>query len=295
MNLRVLSIVLATTAVLMGTAHGAGTPISKSTPAANTDPRLRTQQYQADAIVDVPVKFGLITHLVLGDDEIITSPPATGKGADCSQESHTWCVAHQGRDLFIKAKTGATINNLVVLTSRRRHAFTLTPIANNKAVGLMRLTISAPPPPPPAVPAVGATKAPVVPPPTGKQLIALRSQTKPVVRNSNYSVATGERAEDIVPTMVFDDGTQTYFKFANNLPLPTIFQTGADGTEEMVNARMDEDLLVADRVTRRFVLRQGNSVVAIINEAFDPDGVTPVAGTTISGVARVLRADAVGP
>ena len=292
MKSSVTTIVLA--AVLTSSAHSAGSSPSKGTPTAPADPRLRTLSYQADAVVDVPVKFGLITHVVLGDDEIITSTPVTGKGADCNQESHTWCVVHEGRNLFIKAKTGATTNNLIVLTSRRRHVFTLTPIANNRTAGLMRLTISAPPPPPAVVPVAGATK-PVALPLTAKQLIAIRSQTKPLVRNSNYSVATGERAEDIVPTMVFDDGTQTYFKFPNNLPLPTVFQTSADGTEEMVNARMDEDLLVADRVTRRFVLRQGNSVVAIINEAFDPDGVTPVAGTTISGVARVLRADAVGP
>jgi len=46
---------------------------------------------------------------------------------------------------------------------------------------------------------------------------------------------------------------------------------------------------VADRVARRFVLRLGGSVIAIINEAFDLDGVPPVDGTTVPGVARVLR------
>ena len=96
---------------------------------------------------------------------------------------------------------------------------------------------------------------------------------------------------DIVPVMVFDDGTQTYFSFPNNRPLPAIFQTAPDGSEEMVNARMDgDDLLVADRVARRFVLRLGESVIAIINEAFDLDGVPPALGTTVPGVARVVRA-----
>jgi type IV secretion system protein VirB9 len=59
----------------------------------------------------------------------------------------------------------------------------------------------------------------------------------------------------------------------------------------MVNARMDpDDLLVADRVGRRFVLRLGESVAAIINDAFDLDGVPPQDGTTVPGVARVVKA-----
>ena len=97
--------------------------------------------------------------------------------------------------------------------------------------------------------------------------------------------------EDIVPVMVFDDGTQTYFSFPNNRPIPTVFQIAPDGSEEMVNARMDpDDLLVADRVGRRFILRLGDSVAAIINEAFDLDGVPPRDGTTVPGVARVVKA-----
>ena len=112
---------------------------------------------------------------------------------------------------------------------------------------------------------------------------------EPKVRNKSYSVAVGKDSEDIVPVMVFDDGTQTYFSFPNNRPIPTVFQTSPDQSEEMVNVRMQGDLLVADRVARRFVLRLGGSVIAIINEAFDLDGVPPVDGTTVPGVARVLR------
>jgi len=126
---------------------------------------------------------------------------------------------------------------------------------------------------------------------TAKELIDARWQTKPLVRNSAYSVATGKDSEDIVPVMVFDDGTQTYFSFPNNRPIPTVFQIAPDGSEEMVNARMDpDDLLVADRVGRRFVLRLGESVAAIINDAFDLDGVPPKDGTTVPGVARVVKA-----
>ena len=250
---------------------------------AAADPRLRTVVFAADSVVDVPVRRGQITQIVLGDDEQIVGVPVSGKGANCADETHTWCVAKQGRDLFVKPKSGATSTNLIVVTDRRRHAFLLHPV-DGAGLALMRLTVAAPVVPRPVL----VASAP--PLPTAKELIDSRWQAKPAVRNSAYSVATGKDADDIVPVMVFDDGTQTYFSFPNNRPIPTVFQIAPDGSEEMVNARMDaDDLLVADRVGRRFVLRLGQSVAAIINDAFDLDGVPPKDGTTVLGVARVVK------
>jgi type IV secretion system protein VirB9 len=247
------------------------------------DPRLRTVQFDAGTVVDVPVRRGQITQIVLGDDEQIVGIPISGKGSNCSNEAHTWCVGKQGRDLFVKPKTGATSMNLIVVTDRRRHAFLLHPVEGS-ALTLMRLTVAAPMVPQP----IAVTALPVLP--TARELIDARWQVKPLVRNSAYSVATGKDSEDIVPVMVFDDGTQTYFSFPNNRPIPAVFQIAPDGSEEMVNARMDtDDLLVADRVGRRFVLRLGQSVAAIINDAFDLDGVPPKDGTTVPGVARVVK------
>ena len=250
---------------------------------AAADPRLRTVTFAADSVVDVPVRRGQITQIVLGDDEQIVGVPVSGKGANCADETHTWCVAKQGRDLFVKPKSGATSTNLIVVTDRRRHAFLLHPV-EGAGLALMRLTVAAPMVPRPVL----VASAP--PLPTAKELIDGRWQAKPAVRNSAYSVATGKDSDDIVPVMVFDDGTQTYFSFPNNRPIPTVFQIAPDGSEEMVNARMDaDDLLVADRVGRRFVLRLGQSVAAIINDAFDLDGVPPKDGTTVLGVARVVK------
>ena len=272
--------------VMCASARAAGTGAKQ--PAKPADPRLRTVVFNPEAVVDVPVRRGLVTQIVLPDDELIVGQPATGKGSNCAEETHTWCIAIQGRDVFVKPKTGATANNLIVTTSRRRHVFALHP--TESGVPLMRLTVALPPPPAPLV------EPPAIPPMSSKELIDNRLQAKARVRNANYSVATGKDSDDLVPVMVFDDGTQTYFGFPNNRPLPSVFQTAPDGSEEMVNVRMDgDDLLVADRVARRFVLRLGNSVVSIINEDFDLDGVAPKAGTTIPGVARVLKAGAPGP
>jgi type IV secretion system protein VirB9 len=248
------------------------------------DPRLRTVVFAADMVLDVPVRRGQITQIVFGDDEQIMGTPVSGKGANCADETHTWCIAKQGRDLFVKPKSGATPTNLIVVTDRRRHAFLLHPV-EGPGLTLMRLTVAAPMLPRP----VFAAAAP--PPPSAKELVEGRWQARPVVRNSAYSVATGADSEDIVPVMVFDDGTQTYFSFPNNRPIPAVFEIAPDGSEEMTNTRMDpDDLLVADRVGRRFILRLGQSVAAIINDAFDLDGVPPKDGTTVPGVSRIVKA-----
>ena len=257
------------------------------------DPRLRTVLFAADMVVDVPVRRGQITQIVLGDDEQIVGIPISGKGSNCADETHTWCIAKQGRDLFVKPKTGASSTNLIVVTDRRRHAFLLHPV-EGAGLTLMRLTVAAPVLAQPVPRPISVAASPAIPAPaTARELIDARWQTKPLVRNSAYSVATGKDSEDIVPVMVFDDGTQTYFSFPNNRPIPAVFQIAPDGSEEMVNARMDpDDLLVADRVGRRFVLRLGESVAAIINDAFDLDGVPPKEGTTVPGVARVVKSAA---
>jgi type IV secretion system protein VirB9 len=88
---------------------------------------------------------------------------------------------------------------------------------------------------------------------------------------------------------VFDDGRFTYFKFTGNREVPAVFHVLGDGSETLVNARMEDDLLVVDRVSRRLMLRAGSAVVGIWNDAFDLDGVPPAGGTTVSGVQRLFR------
>ena len=286
------TLLLAALGACAATATFAATPLLDS---ASSDPRIRYVRYSPDNIVNVPVRRGMVTHIVLAEDEAIVNQPAMGKGSDCARETDTWCVIASGRDIFIKPKTGATINNMVLVTSQRRHAFDFSVIPDTAvAKPVMRLSMVLPPPAP--LPVLLARSAPLVllapPAMSAKELIENRMRAEPQVRNTNYSVAVGPSSEDIVPVMVFDDGTQTYFSFPNNRPVPTVFQTAPDQSEEMVNVRMQDDKLVADRVARRFVLRLGESVIAIINEDFNLDGVPPVNGTTTPGVARVLRASA---
>ena len=269
---------------------------------AGADPRLREVLYDAQTVVTVPVKRGVVTLVVLDADEAITEV-AAGLGGDCTRIDAAWCIAAQpgGRNLFVKAKsTAGAPNNLAVVTDRRTHSFRFVVLADNDSKApVYRLVVKAPVVRPADRARLALRDAaplvvlPALPPqPSPQEVIAERLQAKAQVLNSSYSIAEGSGSEDIVPSLVFDDGRFTYFRFPGNREVPAVFHVLGDGSETLVNARMEDDLLVVDRVSRRLMLRAGSAVVGVWNDAFDLDGVPPGGGTTVPGVQRIFKADA---
>jgi len=272
---------------------------------AKPDPRLKEVRYDASAVVTVPVKRGTVTLVVLDPGETITEV-GSGLGADCGKPEASWCIAAQpgGHHLFVKPKSNAgPANNLAVVTNKRTHAFRFVVLGDGDArQPVYRLVVRAEQRQ--AAPAGTADQfnaAPLtlampriieVPSPSPAELVAERLGAAPNLVNSNYSLAEGENSQDIVPTLVFDDGRFTYFRFPNNREVPAVFHVLGDGSETLVNTRMEGDLLVVDRVSRRLMLRAGVAVVGVWNEAFDIDGVPPHQGTTVAGVRRALKAEA---
>ena len=254
-------------ALLLG---AAATAAANAADGQVADPRLREVVYDPRAVVTVPVKRGVVTLVVLDADEAITEV-AAGLGGDCSKADAAWCIAAQpgGRNLFVKAKsTAGAPNNLAVVTDRRTHAFRFVVLADSDPKApVYRLVVKAPVvrPAPLARPTL-RDAAPLLaltalaalpalpalpPPPSAQELVSERLQAKAQVMNSNYSLAEGAGSEDIVPTLVFDDGRFTYFRFPGNREVPAVFHVLGDSSETLVNARMEDDLLVVDRVSRR--------------------------------------------
>jgi type IV secretion system protein VirB9 len=284
---RLLTAVLACGTGLCGlyptpTARAAGVPPS--------DPRLRDVTYDPSAVVTVPVKRGVVTLVVLDANEVITEV-AAGLGSDCAKLDAAWCVASQplGHTLFVKPKSSAdAANNLVVVTDQRSHVFRFVVLPDgNPTPPVYRLTVTAPKPP---VLASSMATLPALPSP--ERVVAERLKAKPQVANANYAIAEGKASDDIAPTLIFDDGRFTYLKFPGNRELPTVFQVLGDGSETLVNARIEDDLLVVDRVSRKLVLRSGSAVVGVWNEAFDLDGAPPPESTSVPGVRRALKGPA---
>jgi len=269
---------------------------------AATDPRLREVNYDPDTVITVPVKRGVVTLVQLAADEAIAEV-AAGLGGDCASADAAWCIAAQagGRTVFVKPKSAAhAANTLAVVTDRRIHNFRFVVLAEGDSTApIYRMAVRAPAPPAPRRPAVDPTRllalTPLPPEPSPEQIVAERMRAKPQVANAQYAMAQGRNSEDIVPTLVFDDGRFTYMRFPGNRAVPAVFHVLGDGTETLVNSRMEDDLLVVDRVSRRLMLRAGPAVVALWNEAFDLDGAPPIDGTVVPGVQRVLKASQANP
>ncbi|MBL8388623.1 MAG: TrbG/VirB9 family P-type conjugative transfer protein [Hydrogenophaga sp.] len=294
MNLLVLPLVLVP--LTLAPLHA-----SAAQPNDKADPRLREVVYDANAVVTVPVKRGMVTLVEFDPGEVIAEV-AVGQGGDCSKTDAAWCVAAQpgGRHLYVKAKSSADApNNLAVITDRRSHTLRFVVLSDSdRQPPVYRLAIRSPKPAA-ATPSLAdreqaalANLPPIPPPPTAQQIVAERLAAKPSVLNTQYALAEGAGSADIVPTLVYDDGRFTYLRFPGNREVPAVFHVLGDGSETLVNARMEDDTLVVDRVSRRLILRAGSAVVGLWNEAFDLEGSPAKGSTTVPGVQRVLKSDA---
>lgn len=285
-------------AMVCGLLLGSTATTAQETSLKGADARLREIVYDLNAVVTVPVKRGVVTLVVLDADEAIAEV-GVGLGGDCAKLESAWCIAAQpgGRTVFIKPKsTASAANTLAVVTNRRVHNFRFTVLGDeDPRPSVHRLVVKAPQraafmPHERPSPARNVPLAPLPVLPSNEQLVSERLQAKPAVLNTRYALAEGNNSQDIVPTLVFDDGRFTYLRFPGNREVPAVFHVLGDGSESLVNARMEDDLLVVDRVSRRLMLRAGAAVVGIWNEAFDLEGVPPEEATTVPGLRRVLRA-----
>ena len=105
-------------------------------------------------------------------------------------------------------------------------------------------------------------------------------------RNWHY-VAQGDRT--LLPLEVFDNGYSTVFRFPGNVRIPSVFVINPDGKEATPNYAVKGDLVQVDAVARSWRLRDGQTVLAIWNQAFDPVGRNPETETTSPNVQRVLK------
>ncbi len=271
------------------------------------DQRVRYVTYQKDEVTRVTVRRGVVTRIVLGDDERIVIA-GSGFLADCAKQESEWCIrADVGTNqVWVKPKDHATHNNLEIRTDKRDYSLEFTVVGDDrvgrkqnagqgqhkKGEPMYRVIFRHPltPPHPAALTAIQASAHRARHARDKADLLAERlGSFTPEPRNWSYSMEVLPGGEDISPTLVFDDGRFTYFLFPPNREIPAIFSYSPLGEETRINFHMEKDLAVVQRMGRRFVLRLGDAVVGIWNEAYDKTGVPAVEGTTVSGITRTLR------
>jgi type IV secretion system protein VirB9 len=245
-------------------------------PGWSDDSRVRQIVYTPDAVVRVQAQRGFATHIALDPQEQIqVVAPGDRDG---------WqVVANKGdHDVYLKPQLAAHDSNLEIRTDKRSYSFDLMVLPLKAKFGngdeMYRVTFVYPD----EVKAQAHAE-------TDAQIVAQRLGQSPVARNSEYSMQVMSHSDDIAPTAAWDDGRFTYLRIPNNRRIPAIFRVAEDGTESVVDRHMDDDTIVVHEVAKRFVLRLGDEVVGIWNDAYDMDGVPPHDGTTVTGVKRVLR------
>ena len=271
------------------------------------DQRVRYVTYQKDEVTKVTVRRGVVTRIVLGDDERIVIA-GSGFLADCAKQEAEWCIrADVGTNqVWVKPKDQATHNNLEIRTDKRDYSLEFT-VVGDERIGrkqqagqgkrgtdepMYRVIFRHPlvPPNPATITAMQASTHRARQVRDKADLLTERLNSfvaEP--RNWSYSMEVLPGGEDISPTLVFDDGRFTYFQFPPNREIPAIFHFSPLGEETRINFHMEKDLAVVQRMGRRFVLRLGDAVVGIWNEAYDKTGVPAIEGTTVSGITRTLR------
>lgn len=95
--------------------------------------------------------------------------------------------------------------------------------------------------------------------------------------------------QPIGPEAAWDDGAQTWLRFAPGQDLPTVYFVDPDGNEVITNRHMDGDrTIVLQRTASRWHLRLGQKVLAIHNDGRTTTRTLPT-GTVSPTVERVLR------
>ena len=270
------------------------------------DQRVRYVTYKQDEVTTIHVSRGVITRIVLGEDEQIVTA-ATGFQGDCAKPEAEWCIrADVGTNhVWVKPKDHATHNNLEIRTDKRDYSLEFQVLADHKVgrsrkssdghepeEAMYRVIFRHPLPLPnsQSVMAINAALDHSKQVREDQQALADRlAAFTPEPKNWAYSMEVVSGSDEIAPALVFDDGRFTYFSFPPNRDIPAIFYLSPVGEETRLNVHMEKEFAVVERMGRRFVLRLGQAVVGVWNEAYERDGIPPANGVTVSGVSRLLR------
>lgn len=218
---------------------------------ALADNRIRLIDYDDAKVVRLDGCFGFQTMIEFDPGERIEN---VGLG-DAAQ----WLVSPNKRAnlLFVKPAYRSSHGNMTVSTDRRRYSFELSAkptgaCARGEVVYDLRFRYKDEPlqtaalagaPPAPAEPVIPA----------------------PEPRNLAYTF-TGAR--DNVPMRVFDNGRATYFRWSEGMGTPAVYAVAPDRSEALVSFTSQGDWLVASQIAPRFILRSGNAVAVLHNDAY---------------------------
>ncbi|MFT4255519.1 MAG: TrbG/VirB9 family P-type conjugative transfer protein [Pseudoxanthomonas sp.] len=223
-------------------------------PAFASDDRIRELDYDPAAVVRLDGCFGFQTMVQFGPGERIEN---VGVG-----DASRWLIAPNKRAdiLFVKPSFADSHSNMTVATNRRVYNFELVAASNDacrRGRVVYTLRFRYPNEPEPTTIVADATPE--------QQAASAATDAVPAQRNNAYSFS-GARGN--VPQRVFDDGSRTWFHWDAGSGTPAVYAVGADQSETPVDFNAQGDWLVVDRIAPAFVLRRGNAVAVLYNDAW---------------------------
>lgn len=243
-------------AAILTHAHAAQTPRPGS-----LDARVTSVVYQQNNVVKVAATYGISTMIIFDEDEKFETISLG--------DTESWQVAPSEKRniLFVKPIAKNVATNMNIVTSKRIYFIELhdfAPDAGKKVFGVRFVY------------------------PENDLNAALRKEAEH--RASHPNVSNIDKANvnidysfsgdpSLKPSMIFDDGKKTYFKFSGRMP--AIFAVNSDFSETLRNFRKEGEYLVVDGVATQYTLRDGNQWTCIFNlrkpdfGAPDPDILGP--------------------
>ncbi|MBJ7264354.1 MAG: TrbG/VirB9 family P-type conjugative transfer protein [Burkholderiaceae bacterium] len=232
------------------------------------DHRIRWTDYDALDVIQVDTTLGVATQIQLNDDEDYVTH-AFG-------DSASYDFQQFGKHLLLKPIAEQADTNLLYITTQRNYSFLLKYAKERKGREVFRLVMRYPE--------------------TEQASTAAQEEQAHVQR----ALANGELAINwqsytmsgdttIGPQAAWDDGAQTWLRFAPGQDLPAVYFVDPDGNEVIANRHMEGDsTIVVHRVAARWHLRLGEKVTAVHNDA-SLAARTLTTGTVSPTVERVLR------
>lgn len=213
------------------------------------DHRVRTIMFQPDEVYKFTGHYRYQSSIEFGEGEEIKT---ISMG-----DSTSWMLNPSGNLLFLKPIEQDATTNMTLITNRHTYLFELharetDDINDDNMVFIMRFLYPDGNDSKSVTQYLDRVPTPDLENDAGKY-------------NFNYSISG---SDDIAPIRIFDDGEFTFFQFRDkNAEVPAFFWVDDDGSEALINYRTRGDYIVVERVTKRFTLRHGSTIVCVFNEA----------------------------
>jgi type IV secretion system protein VirB9 len=244
--------------------------------ACGADTHVQCATYDANDAVQVSTVHGKTVLLQFEPGETIED-----KGAGIGGEPKAWAASANRNWIFLQPDQPHADTNLMIVTNRRTYTFALTTATRaHPATWVLRFDY----------PDSRAQQAAQAARQAGKVATVLAGHGGAANQaNAKANFAYSMRGNtELAPAALWDDGRFTYFQYPTGRDLARVFQLLPDGAEALTNFHMEGETLVVHAVAKGFVIRLGNAVLGIRNDAFAPAPYN-ARGTTEPGMVRVMR------